>query len=140
MKVLLAASLLLGTLACHTASAQNPLDMVGTWKGEATAAHIGANPYRETEGSDANLPSKVLEFTFDIKEQQGNRFAGTSTAGGRSETIIGALSPDGKTGVMLDDDGQYLLTIEEPNTVDVCYFHKAPTGQVVACYALKRAQ
>jgi len=75
-----------------------------------------------------------------IKEQQGNRFTGTSTAGTRSETIIGALSPDAESGVMLDDDGQYMLTIKDQNTVDTCYSHRTATGQVVACYELKRMQ
>ena len=138
MKRFLAALALLGAATCQQASAQEPLNMVGTWKGQATAAHVGTNPYRDTESGGPNLPAAMLEFTFVIKEQQGNRFTGTSSAGSRSETLIGALSPDAGTGVMLDDDGQYMMTIRDQNTVDVCYFHRAETGRVVACYALTR--
>ena len=140
MKSFLAATVVFAAAAGQTAAAHEPLQMVGTWKGEATAAHLGANPYRDTTGSEPNLPSAILEFTFAITEQKGNRFVGTSSAASRSETIIGALSPDAETGLMLDDDGQYLMTIKDQNTIDVCYFHRNPDGQVVACYALNRMQ
>ena len=127
-------------VTAQPAAAQQAVDMVGTWKGKATAAHLGSNPYRDTKGNVVNFPDEILEFTFVIKEQKGNRFGGTSTAGGRSETIVGALSPDGTNGLMLDDDGQYMMTIKDQNTINVCYFHANSSGRVVACYPLNRAQ
>ena len=55
-----------------------------------------------------------------------------------AETIIGMLSPDGHTAVMLDDDGQYSMTLVDPNTIDMCYHHLYPTSKVVACFQAKR--
>lgn len=126
--------------ATTAAVAQEPFSMLGTWKGQANAVHLGANPYRATDGAGPNMPANAIEFTFVINEQQGNRFSGTSTSGTRSETIIGAIAPDNAGGVMLDDDGQYLMTIKTSNSVDVCYNHRTEAGRVVACYPLNRAQ
>jgi hypothetical protein len=91
------------------AEAQTP-NLVGTWKGTAYAVFLGSNPYRPSENRAANFPSAPLEFTFTIKEQHENRFSGDSTAGGRIEQLVGAISPDNRSGVVLDDDGQYLFT------------------------------
>ncbi|GGC70327.1 hypothetical protein [Chelatococcus reniformis] len=125
-------------VATSVSALADPINIVGTWKGEATAVHRGANPYRPTEGSEPNLPSQALEFTFVIKQQQGNRFVGTSSSGTKTETIIGALMNDGAGGIMLDDDGQYILNVIDPTTIEACYNHSNPEGKVVACYTLKR--
>jgi hypothetical protein len=122
------------------AGAAEPVNMLGAWKGMVTVAHIGANPYRVAEGTGPQLPENPIEFTYTITEQKGNRFAGKSSGGNYSETIIGAIQPDGKGGIMLDDDGQYILTLQGPNTMDVCYSHSFPTSRVVGCWTLTRAQ
>jgi hypothetical protein len=75
--------------------------------------------------------------SFVIKEQNGNRFSGTSTAGTLTEALIGAISPDNKSGVVLDDDGEYLFTIRESDTLDACYRHRTSASRVVSCYAGK---
>lgn len=140
MKRLLSAAALLTALACHPAAADEPLKMVGTWKGMATVVHIGSNPYRVAAGNGAQMPSNAIEFTYRITEQQGNRFAGTSTNGKYTETVIGALEPNNRGGIMLDDDGQYVLSVEDQNTIGVCYNHSFPTSRVVGCWTLKREQ
>ena len=86
------------------------------------------------------LSSNEIEFTFTIAEQKGNRFSGTSSDGKRVETLIGAISPNNQSGVILDDDGQYLFTIRDRDTLDACYFHLNPSSKVVACDALKRVK
>jgi hypothetical protein len=119
------------------AEAQTP-NLVGTWKGTAYAVFLGSNPYRPSENRSANFPSAPLEFTFTIKEQQENRFSGESTAGGRTEQLVGAISPDNRSGVVLDNDGQYLFTIRDSATLDACYSHAKPESKVVSCYTWKR--
>jgi hypothetical protein len=96
------------------AAAQQVPDMVGTWKGKASAVHIGSNPYRVAQGNGVQFPANEIEFTYTIKEQHGNRFAGESAGVDYKETIIGALQPDNKGGIMLDDDGRYDFTLPDP--------------------------
>jgi hypothetical protein len=90
---------------------------------------------RATPKRGVNFSSDVREFTFVIKEQQGNRFSGESTDGKRTERIIGGISPDNRSGIVLDDDGQYLFTIRDNNTLDACYSHSNPKSKVVSCYS-----
>ena len=85
------------------ADAQGIPMLVGTWKGTAYAVSVGSNPYRTPDTKEPNFPSDALEFTFVIREQHDSRFSGTSTAGRLTETLIGAISPDNKGGVVLDD-------------------------------------
>jgi hypothetical protein len=60
-------------------------------------------------------------------------------SGGKfQETIIGTLAPNAHTAVMLDDDGQYSMTLVDLNTIDMCYSHLYPTSKVVACFRAKR--
>ena len=138
MKVLHLFAVAAMAVAADVAAAQNIPALVGTWKGTAHAVSVGSNPYRTPETKEPNFPPDALEFTFTIKEQQGNRFSGTSTAGTLTETLIGAISPDNKSGVVLDDDGEYLFTIRDNDTLDTCYRHRTSASRVVACYAWKR--
>jgi hypothetical protein len=92
------------------AEAQTP-NLVGTWKATGYAVFLGSNPYQPSGSRGANFASAPLEFTFTIKEQHENRFAGESSAAGRTEQLVGAISPDNRSGIVLDDDGQYLFTI-----------------------------
>jgi hypothetical protein len=125
--------------AALPATAQQIPDMVGNWKGMLSAVHIGSNPYRVAQGNGVQFPPNEIEFTYAVKEQPGNRFAGESSGGNFKETIIGALKPDNKSGIMLDDDGRYDFTLVDANTMDVCYGHQFPTSRVVSCFRLTRS-
>ena len=92
------------------------------------------------EPTGPNFPENGIEFTYTITEQHGNRFAGTASGGKFSETLIGAISPDNQSGLMLDEDGEYSFTIRDADTLDTCYRHSFPTSRVVACWQLKRAK
>ena len=128
-------------LSSLPARAQEVPSLVGTWKGTAQAVTLGANPYREsTQQQTPIFSSREIEFTFTITEQKGNRFSGSSSDGNRRETLIGALSPNNQGGIILDDDGQYLFTVRDRDTLDACYFHLNPSSKVVACYAWKRVR
>ena len=132
------AVLCIGFAATGLAQDKEVPNLIGTWKGKALAVHVGATPYRSAEGSNVQFPSNEIEYTYDITEQHDTRFAGKMSSGKFQETIIGMLSPDGHTAVMLDDDGQYSMTLVDPNTIDMCYHHLYPTSKVVACFQAKR--
>jgi hypothetical protein len=122
------------------AASQLPANMVGTWKGTATGVQIGPTPYRSAEGTSVKFPDNDIEFTYDIKEQHGNRFAGQLSGGKHKETLIGALYPDNRGGIMLDDDGDYQFMLVDPNTMDLCYKHHYPASKFAACFRVKRSR
>ncbi|MDP1967307.1 MAG: hypothetical protein Q8K93_34470 [Reyranella sp.] len=114
---------------------QPPPNLVGTWKAVSPgAAVVGANPYHPGATQAEPHFTEPLEFTITISEQKANRFTGKLTDGKRAETLIGAISPNNLVGIMLDDDGQYVFTIRDPETLDVCYSHATATSKVVACF------
>lgn len=132
--------LVVGSMATFSGplGAQTAPNLVGTWKGTAQAIHMGVNPYRAPASSAPVFSASPMEFTVTIVDQKDNRFTGKKTSGERSETLIGAISPNNQSGVMLDDDGQYLFTLRDQNTLDVCYNHLNTSGKVIACYTWKR--
>lgn len=133
-----AATLMLATAA--TSQAQEVPDLIGTWKGETQAVHIGPNPYRIPENNGPNFPENFIEFTYVVKEQVGTRFAG-ETVGKFNESFIGMLRPpDFRNGIFIDDDGQYDFSLRDEKTIDMCYWHQYPTSKVVACWALTKQQ
>jgi hypothetical protein len=114
---------------------QPPPNLVGTWKGVSPGgAVMGASPYHQGAQRAEPYFTEPLEFTITISEQKANRFTGKLTDGKRTENFIGAISPNNLVGVMLDDDGQYVFTIRDIETLDVCYSHATPGSKVVACY------
>jgi hypothetical protein len=123
--------------AASSAFAQTPPNLVGTWKGKAEAVIIGANPYRVTETPGPNFGG-AMEFTYVIKQQQGTRFSGEMSAK-VSETIIGTLRPpEFRSGIMLDNDGEYDFTLRDAKTMDVCYRHINMTSKAVACWTMEK--
>ncbi|MGE3988047.1 hypothetical protein [Pseudorhodoplanes sp.] len=126
------------TFAAHSAFAQTtPPNLVGTWKGKAEAVIIGANPYRVTESPGPNFGG-AMEFTYIIKQQQGVRFTGELSAK-VTETIIGTLRPpEFRSGIMLDNDGEYDFTLRDATTMDVCYRHINLTSKAVACWTMQK--
>jgi hypothetical protein len=138
--VTLATSLIGCSAAVLAQATPEPPDLTGTWKAIATAVSIGTNPYRPQIGEDGPYFSdEEIEFTFNIAEQRGARFAGTLSAGERTEMLIGGLRPpDFTAGIFLDDDGRYEFNVRNPGTMDLCYHHLRPEGKVVACYTVTK--
>lgn len=125
-------------LAMSPSVAQDIPNLVGTWKGETQAVHIGPNPYRVPESNGPNFPDNFIEFTYVVKQQEGTRFAG-ETEGKFTEAFIGMLKPpEYRSGIFIDDDGQYDFTLRDDTTIDMCYWHQYPTSKVVACWTLTK--
>lgn len=139
------------TLACGTgalvglalaagtpAAAQEIPNLVGTWKGDARAVHIGPNPYRLPNGNEPTFGDNLVAFTYVVTQQEGTHFAG-KTEGKFVETFIGGLKPpDYRSGIFIDDDGTYDFTLRDENTIDFCYHHLYPTSRVVSCFTITR--
>lgn len=120
------------------ALAGTAFDMVGVWKGDATAVFIGKTPHRTPARDGANFATEKLPFAFHITEQNGQNFSGTLKIGKLQETVIGSLDMDNDDGLMLDDDGQWTFEVRAADHIDLCYHHVTPTNKVVGCFpALK---
>lgn len=110
--------------------------MTGTWKGTGYGVQIGSTPYQPADGTGAQFPQNGIEFTYVLKEQHDNRFSGEMTSGKLKQTIIGAIQADNRTGVMLDQNGQYFFTLIDPSTMDLCYNYLNSIGKFVGCFRL----
>ncbi len=123
-----------------TAAAQDWPDLRGTWSGPTTAVMVGGTPYRPSENPGVQFGNQEIVFTYEITEQEGQRFAGSMSAGERTEIIIGGLRANARDGVMLDDDGRYDFTLTDPDTIEMCYTHSVPDSRVVSCWTITRAR
>jgi hypothetical protein len=127
-------------LAATPALAQDPPNLVGTWKGEAKAVIVGPTPYRSPDSDGPTFSSNVIEYTYVVTEQQDSRFVGKMSGGRLEETLIGALMPPAyDRGIILDNDGRNDIVLREGGTVmDLCYTHLWPYSRVVACFTLTK--
>lgn len=125
------------------AMAGDILDLTGTWH-PADGAHILNGPTRHQESGtapvrgDDTLRTHASTFVFRFEGQDGRTFWGVLSSGKVSETLIGALSVDGKRFVIADQDGTFNGTVVDDDTLDYCYSHVTPTDTAVACGLLIR--
>jgi hypothetical protein len=113
-------------------------DLTGVWRGLPQAVQVGPTPYRPTEQAGVRFADEEIPFVFEITDQNDNRFVGTMTAHGHSETIIGALRANKQEGLMQSDNGVHDFALTDPDTMDLCYQHNIPNSRVVACYVIRR--
>lgn len=125
------------------ALAQDVINVKGTWiPGEG--AHILDGPTRHRESGTAavagedKLQTHTSKFVFRFDRQEGRTFWGSHSSAKVSETLIGAISVDGKRFVMVDEDGAFNGTVVDNDTLDYCYTHITPTDRAVACGLLHR--
>jgi hypothetical protein len=119
------------------ATAQKVPDLRGTWI-PTEGAHIVEGPTRHhTSGTEAvqghaSLRRHTSKFVFRFEGQDGRTFWGVHSSGKVSETLIGALSVDGKRFVITDEDGIFNGTVVDNDTLEYSYCHVTPTDRCVA--------
>jgi len=127
----------------QAAMAEELLDLRGTWH-PGEGAHIVDGKSRHTESGTEDVPGHdtlkqhTSKFVFRFEGQDGRTFWGTLSSGAVSESLIGAISVDGKRFVMADQDGTFSGTVVDGDTLDYCYTHVTPTDRAVACGLLVR--
>ena len=126
MKALIG-SLIIATLSASAVAAEAP-SLVGTWTGQR-------DRIAKTDGRRGGLATLV------ITEQQGNTFAGhlkrSNPTGDVDEPLWGAFSPGGHLMMGSDDEGFYIFSLVDQNTLDYCYSETAPSPRTV-CARLGR--
>lgn len=113
-------------------------DLTGVWHGLPQAVQVGPTPYRPSEQPGVRFADEAIPFVFEITDQHDNRFAGTMTAHGHGETIIGAMRANKADGLIQSENGVHDFTLIDPDTIDLCYQHNIPNSRVVACYVIRR--
>jgi hypothetical protein len=119
------------------------IDLRGTWiPGEG--AHIVEGPTRHQESGIVPVPghdtlrTHTSTFVFQFERQEGRMFWGSLSSAKVTEKLIGTISVDGKRFVMVDDDGTFIGTVVDKDTLDYSYTHVTPTNKAVACGLLHR--
>ena len=104
------------------------VSLVGTWVGER-------DRIARVEGRRAGTATLV------VTQQQGRTFSGhlkrSNPTGDEVEPLWGAFSPDGKLIMGSDDEGTYIFSLFDPNTLDYCYSETGASPRTV-CARLTR--
>ena len=104
------------------------VSLVGTWAGQRERI-------AKVEGRRGGLATLV------ITEQQGNTFAGrlkrSNSTGDEDEPLWGAFTPGGKLMMGSDEEGTYIFTLINRNTLDYCYSEAGASPRSV-CARLTR--
>ncbi len=97
--------------------AADSVSLVGTWTGQR-------DRIAKSEGRRGGLATLV------ITEQQGNTFVGrlkrSNPTGDEEEPLWGAFTPGGKLMMGSDDEGTYIFSLIDQNTLDYCYSETRP--------------
>jgi hypothetical protein len=91
---------------------EGSVSLVGTWTGQR-------DRIAKVEGRRGGLATLV------ITEQQGNTFVGrlkrSNATGDEEEPLWGAFTPGAKLMMGADDEGTYIFSLIDQNTLDYCY-------------------
>jgi hypothetical protein len=127
MKALLYATIF-ATLVSTPVFSADSVSLVGTWAGQR-------DRIAKVEGRRGGLATLV------ITEQQGNTFAGrlkrSNSTGDEEEPLWGAFTPGGKLMMGSDEEGTYIFTLINRNTLDYCYSEAGASPRSV-CARLTR--
>jgi len=127
MKVALSSFVIVMALATPALSADEP-SLVGTWTGQR-------DRIAKIEGRRGGLATLV------ITEQQGFTFKGhlkrSNPNGDEDEPLWGAFTPGARLMMGSDDEGTYIFSLIDPNTLDYCYSETGASPRTV-CARLTR--
>jgi hypothetical protein len=130
MKTLLC-SLLLATALSQPALGEQALPLVGTWTGQR-------DRIAKVEGRRGGLATLV------ITEQQGNTFVGrlkrANPTGDEEEPLWGAFTPGGRLIMGSDEEGTYMFSLIDQNTLDYCYSETGASPRTVCARLTRQAR
>jgi hypothetical protein len=127
MKALIGSLTVVVALSASALAAEAP-SLVGTWTGQR-------DRIAKVEGRRGGLATLV------ITKQEGNTFAGhlkrSNPTGDEDEPLWGAFSPGGHLIMGSDDEGFYIFSLVDQNTLDYCYSETGASPRTV-CARLVR--
>lgn len=126
-------------LMVQSSLAEEPFNLVGTWKGVSSPIFIGSTGHFTAENSGVNW-GKETELMLVFEEQRGNDFMGKRVSKNRSEQFIGSISPNNKDIILVDEEGTAIMRVVDENTIDNCYSHVTAEKRFASCWSLKRVK
>jgi hypothetical protein len=142
-KLLIAAIFITPALAF----AQSSPNMLGTWTGMSNSAVSGAGQFHPTEaGKEKAVRFRSVEFVMIIDKEEGRNFVGSisatknknSTDVKRKEVLMGAYAKDMKSGVMVNETGNFTFKLIDSKNLEICYTQVSATPKVASCYELTK--
>jgi hypothetical protein len=128
MKALLYSATFAILIATPVLSAES-VSLVGTWTGQR-------DRIAKVEGRRGGLATLV------ITEQQGNTFVGhlkrSNVTGDEQEPLWGAFTPGAKLMMGSDEEGTYIFSLINRNTLDYCYSETGPSARSVCARLTRR--
>jgi hypothetical protein len=105
------------------------VSLVGTWVGER-------DRIAKVEGRRGGLATLV------IAEQQGRTFAGrlkrANPTGDVEEPLWGAFTPGARLMMGSDDEGTYIFSLIDQNTLDYCYSETGASARTVCARLIRQ--
>jgi hypothetical protein len=127
MKALIC-SLMVAAALAQPALSEEAFSLIGTWTGQR-------DRIAKVEGRRGGLATLV------ITEQQGNTFTGrlkrANPTGDEEEPLWGAFTPNGHLIMGSDEEGTYIFSRVDQNTLDYCYSETGASPRTV-CARLVR--
>ncbi|HVG50586.1 MAG TPA: hypothetical protein VM867_03020 [Xanthobacteraceae bacterium] len=109
--------------------AQDTVSLTGTWVGQR-------DRIAKVEGRRGGLATLV------ITEQQGNTFSArlkrSNATGDEDEALWGAFTPGARLMIGSDEEGTYIFTLIDPNTLDYCYSETGPSPRSVCARLIRQ--
>lgn len=123
------ATLVSTPVLAQTASLAAPVSLVGTWVGER-------DRIAKIEGRRGGLATLV------ITEQQGNTFTGhlkrSNPTGDEDEPLWGAFAPGARLMMGSDEEGTYIFSLMDQNTLDYCYSETGASPRTVCARLIRQ--
>ncbi len=120
---------MLAVLASTPVLGAESVSLVGTWTGQRDRIAKGEKP----RGGLA---------TLTITEQQGNTFTGrlkrSNPTGDEEEPLWGAFTAGAKLMMGADDEGTYMFSLIDQNTLDYCYSETGSTPKTICARLTRR--
>jgi len=122
---------IVATLVSTPGVSAESVSLVGTWTGQR-------DRIAKVEGRRSGLATLV------ITEQQGGTFSGhlkrSNPTGDEDEPLWGAFTPGAKLMMGSDDEGTYIFSLINRNTLDYCYSETGPSARSVCARLTRQRQ
>jgi len=120
----------LAILASTPVFGADAVSLVGTWTGQR-------DRIAKVEGRRGGLATLV------ITEQQGNTFVGrlkrSNPTGDEEEPLWGAFTPGARLMMGSDEEGTYIFSLINRNTLDYCYSETGASARTVCARLTRQA-
>jgi hypothetical protein len=127
--------------------AQSSPNLLGTWTGMSNSAVSGVGQFHPTEaGKEKAVRFRSVEFVMVIDKEEGRNFVGSIGATNnkhptdvkRKEVLMGSYAKDMKSGVMVNETGNFTFKLIDPKNLEICYTQVTSNPKVASCFELTK--